>query len=365
MTVPQPAAGPLRLALIGAGGIADRHLDAADAHPDVVRFVSVVDASEKAISKVRARLPQIRVHDSADKLAAAGGFDAAVICTPHFLHFEQAAAVVRAGCSVLVEKPLVTSTEQMRRLHEIATASGATVIAGQTRRHSPDVVRARSAMSSAVDFGGLRSFDIQSLQDARPFTGPSHWLLDGRLAGGGVAISLAIHQIDMIRFLTGADYTAALASARFDAPFRNGAESQVSAVLELSNGARGTLHADYLATRIPFAEAMTLIGEHGSLVQHAAWVGQYRGPLSYSTSEGVPSVEFKQQLGGWRQLSDDLEHAEEAQEAFTRQMLHFAAVVRGEQEPVSSLADNFNTIACVEAIAASAARRQRVEVEQW
>lgn len=56
MSVLQPVSDPSCLALIGDGGIAERHL-AADAHPDVVRFVSVIDVSEKGISKVRS-LPQ-------------------------------------------------------------------------------------------------------------------------------------------------------------------------------------------------------------------------------------------------------------------------------------------------------------------
>lgn len=355
---------PLRLALIGSGGIAERHLDAADEHPDAVRFVAACDPDPEAIARVRDRIPGIRTCADVGQLVGTGGFDAAVVATPHFLHFEQAAAVARAGCGVLVEKPLVTTTEQMRRLRDIAEASGATVLAGQTRRFAPDIVRARDFIRSERDFGALRSFDIQSLQDIRSFIpdGAAHWLLDGDLAGGGVAISNAIHQIDMVRFLTGADYTAVMARADREPPFINGAECRVSAVMELSDGSHGTLHADYLATRSPFSEAMTLVGEHGSVAQHAEHLGQYRGPLTCATSGGVRSTRFSQQHDGWHAVDD---RPERPQESFTRQLLHFAAVLRGQESPLSSLADNFNTIACVEALTVSAQSGRRVEVATW
>lgn len=365
------ASARCRIAVIGLGGISRRHFDAIEAHPEIFELVAVCDLNRAAVDQIQERFPRIRAYQQVDDLVAAGGFDAAVIATPHFLHFEQAAAVARAGISVLVEKPLVTSTAQLRALREIAERSGAKVIAGQTRRHAPEVLAAREKTSDPKAFGSLQSFDILSFQDLRPYglgkgpdVGTSHWLFDGKLAGGGVTISLAIHQIDMLRFLADVDYTAVMATARFDEPFVNGAESQVAAALELSNGARGTLHADYLASRIPFAEAMTLIGANGSVTQHAAWLGQYRGPLSFATSNGVPSARFDDQLGGWEQLEETQEDAA-AQTAFTNQLVHFAAVLRGEVAPISDLVDNFNTIACVEAIVRSARTAQRVEVETW
>lgn len=369
MSVDSTRGRVIRLALVGVGSIARRHLDAMEAHPEVFELVAVCDPIPAAVEQVRTRFPGARGYAGIDDLLSGGGFDGAVVATPHFLHFEQAAAVARAGVGVLVEKPLVTSTAQLRALREISEASGAVIVAGQTRRHAPEVLAARSKTRDATVFGELQSFDILSFQDLRTFGGSAaagnlHWLCDGERAGGGVTISLAIHQIDMLRFLADVDYTAAMATARFDPPFVNGAESQVAATLEVDNGAVGTLHADYLATRIPFAEAMTLIGENGSVTQHAAWLGQYRGPISFSTSEGVPSATFDDQLGGWTQLEEIQEDAS-AQSAFTNQLLNFAAVLGGEAEPVSGLIDNFNTIACVEAIVQSARTGRRVGVEKW
>jgi predicted dehydrogenase len=78
----------------------------------------------------------------------------------------------------------------------------------------------------------------------------------------------------------------------------------------------------------------------------------------------VPSLEFDEKLGGWAEVEEIQEDARQ-QSAFTNQLLHFAAVLRGDAEPASGLVDNFNTIACVEAIVQSARTGRRVEVPTW
>ena len=357
---------PLRMAVIGVGAIAEHHLEAIRAHPDVFELTAVCEPRADAAAEVVRRFPGARSFPSIAALVAEGEFDAAVIATPHFLHSPQALSLVESGHAVLIEKPAVTSTADLRLLQVAADRAGVAVVAGQTRRFDPES-RLAKAMLDEDRFGALRNFDIQSLQDLRSYVvtvGPNHWLLDGEKAGGGVGISLAIHQLDLVRYLSGADYTRVMASARFDAPFRNGAESQLSALLELSNGATGTLQADYLASRIPFSEAMTLIGEHGTLSQHAG-LGEYRGPISFSTSGGVASATFSEQLTGWAPVIPAGSEPIQNQESFTGQLLQFAEVVSRGADSESSLLTNFNTIACIEAMLRSARSGQPEEVEQW
>jgi hypothetical protein len=51
------------------------------------------------------------------------------------------------------------------------------------------------------NFGPLGTFDIQSWQNILAYVnstgGLKHWLLDGKAAGGGVVVSLAVHQLDL------------------------------------------------------------------------------------------------------------------------------------------------------------------------
>ncbi len=359
---------PLRIAVIGLGAISRNHLTSLHALSDRFTLTAVCDSNAAAVARTVTDYPNARGFATVADLIDSGCCDAAVIGTPHFLHAEQAAALAAAGISVLVEKPLAVSTAQLRELDAVAERTGALVIAGQTRRFEADMIAARELMQRPDSpIGALRSFDVQSLQDLEAYTvsmGPRHWLMDAKLAGGGVTISNAVHQIDAIRFLTGADFTTVCAFARYDEPFIHGAESQLSAVLALSNGATGTLQASYTARKIPFSEAMTLVGERGSITQHANALGDYRGPVSFASTNGVPAATFADQLAGWQPVPA-VAGIDPAESNFVGQLRCFADSVSGVAEPQNTVRHNFNTIACIEALMRSARTRETVAVESW
>src|SRR5262249_57307566 len=50
------------------------------------------------------------------KMYAEAKPDAVVIVTPHTLHFEHGMQALQAGCHVLMEKPMVTDSDQAHRL---------------------------------------------------------------------------------------------------------------------------------------------------------------------------------------------------------------------------------------------------------
>jgi predicted dehydrogenase len=91
------------------------------------------------------------------------------------------------------------------------------------------------------------------------------WFTDGALAGGGAAISHGIHMLDLVRYLTGLDYTRVSAMARYDEPMRNGAESDLTATMELRNGALATLQVSSRAVGQPQGPTIALLYESGCL----------------------------------------------------------------------------------------------------
>jgi predicted dehydrogenase len=235
------------------------------------------------------------------------------------------------------------------------------------RRYEREAVWLREWISaSPANFGELRSFDIQSWQNLEGYlheggAGLKHWLLDGKRAGGGVVISLAIHQLDLIRYLFGADYVEVRAHGRFDPPFYNDAESSAVAILTMSNGATGLLHANYLAPRVPFCEALSAFGSNGTVIQHVERQGDYRGPFKYATTKGEPTTAWPQQFEGFATVpQDSLLHPN----SFVNQTLAFAATVRDGAPSKNSLSDNFNTIAVIEAIGRSIKTGQTIAVEK-
>ena len=105
---------PIRLGLIGCGGIVQlQHLPTL-CELDTVRIVALADPDDDNLAKVGATTgvpPAQRYADYRDMLEQAA-IDAVLIATPHHLHAEQVIAAAEAGCTVISEKPMATSLEE-------------------------------------------------------------------------------------------------------------------------------------------------------------------------------------------------------------------------------------------------------------
>lgn len=349
---------PLRVLLIGCGGIVHAaHLPAFKVHGQALRLVVACDPSEAArVAVAKEMADHNEVATAADVTEAireyAGEVDAALVTTPHYLHYPQARACVEAGIPVLVEKPVCNNLEETRQLLALSRERGVLVVAGQNRRYERPVLWGHRWMREHPHaFGELRSFDLRGWQNieawiaGKPDRNADFWILDKERAGGGVVVSLLVHFIDMVRHLSGQDFVEVKAQGRFDPPFKNGAESSCCALLKLANGATGTLHGNYLVKKsFPPNEVINLIGEHGYFGNEKGW--------QYASSEGAEPDGWDWQFQGVAPVPDDPTLSPDPS-SFASQLLAFAAAVRQGTRPWSHLEDNFNTMATVEAIYSS------------
>jgi predicted dehydrogenase len=358
---------PIRFGIVGSGAVSLRHLPAFEALPEVARMVAVCDTVAAAAEALAERFPA----DARPEVVTSHlelierGVDAVIIATPHHVHFPVARDLVAAGIPVLVEKPLTCTLEETRELRELGRRTNTPVVAGQVRRFVRDAEWLRRWIEADPEhFGELRSFDLQVWQNIEAYisaVGPGHWLLDGARAGGGVVTSVAIHQLDLLRYLTGADFAEVSAVGRYDPPFHGGAESSAAVLLTMRNGATGTLHATYMAPRVPYCEAMTLFGSSGTILMHATEAGQYHGPFRFASTKGRTTTTWNDQYADL-EVVPVAEVAHLSPSAFVNQLHHFAhALARGEP-PRNGVDDHFNTMACIQAINDSLRTGRPVEV---
>ncbi len=351
---------PLRVLLVGCGGIMKAHLPAFEAYPDRLRLVAACDPSERARNAVVQRLSSIHEarpfasqEEAIEQLE--GEIDAAVVTTPHFLHFPQAAACVEAGIPVLIEKPVCNNLEETRRLLNLSRKRNVLVVAGQNRRYDLRALWLKKWIrENPSAFGELRSFDIRGWQNieawiaGKPDKNADFWILDKARAGGGVVVSLLVHYLDMVRHLTGLDYIEVSAHGRRDPPFRNGAESSCCALLKLSNGAVGTMHANYLVRKgVQPTEVFNLIGENGFIGNGNGW--------QYASTYGEEPTDMKWQFKGIESVPEDPSLAPDKKH-FVSQLLAFAEAIRTGRKPMSHIEENFNTMAVIDAIYTSMQR---------
>ena len=106
---------PVRIGLIGAGGIANAHLKGYAAIPDRVKVVAVADANPEAVA---ARTAETGAKGYGDflEMVKDPDVDAVDICLPHHLHRDAIVAAAEAGKHILCEKPLCLTEQEAKDL---------------------------------------------------------------------------------------------------------------------------------------------------------------------------------------------------------------------------------------------------------
>ncbi|MBM4015485.1 MAG: Gfo/Idh/MocA family oxidoreductase, partial [Planctomycetes bacterium] len=107
------------VAVVGAGFIADFHLEVLKQLPGVV-VVAVVDVDRARAQALAAKHKVARVHGSIAELVAAGKPDVAHALVPPQRHAEVATELLEAGIGVFLEKPIATTRADAQRLLQLA-----------------------------------------------------------------------------------------------------------------------------------------------------------------------------------------------------------------------------------------------------
>jgi predicted dehydrogenase len=188
----------LRVALLGAGWVAERHARGLLDHPGA-ELVAASSWREPSLAALAERFGVPRITTDWRELAADPELDAVVIGTPNALHAEQAVAFLEAGKHVLVEKPMARTVAECDRMLAAAGGSPAWLMVAHCWRFHPDVLalRARVAAGELGEVVKTRSYGVHA------HWGPSGWFTDPELAGGGALLDMGVHAIDTTRFLLG------------------------------------------------------------------------------------------------------------------------------------------------------------------
>src|SRR4028119_1020409 len=118
-TAASSAAQPVRIGIIGAGGMARAHMRQLFQIPGVT-ITALCDTNPVAFDKARAQHPEKfeSVFTTADhkQLLGRDDVDAVIIATPHTLHIEHGRDAIEAGKHTLMEKPMVCSAPDAHAL---------------------------------------------------------------------------------------------------------------------------------------------------------------------------------------------------------------------------------------------------------
>ncbi|MGB9626054.1 MAG: Gfo/Idh/MocA family protein [Phycisphaerae bacterium] len=238
---------PMRLAMIGMQGhykyVADAVRDILDCRLEALARSAPDEKIEKA-KENRPWIADAKVYDDYRRMLDEVKPDVVGVFMPIARMGEGCIEAVRRGCHVASEKPLASSLDELHRLREERDKAGVRITMFLIMRMGPEWIAARRAVRE----GRIGEPVLMSAQKSYRWSdGERPDYYRKRATYGGTIPWVAIHSIDLIRYVTGLEYAGVTArhavKVHRDYPE---CEDIASMLFEMKNGAEATVTIDYL-----------------------------------------------------------------------------------------------------------------------
>jgi predicted dehydrogenase len=336
----------IRIAVAGAGQIGQAHIKVLAMSPSCL-LSAIVDPSPAAM-EIAAK-EGVPLYKTIDELLLMNRPDGLILATPNQLHVSQAMQCMEAKLPILLEKPIATTVAEGEKIVAMVTATGAKVLIGHHRAHSPIMAKAKEV----IDSGKLGK--LVAVMGSAIFFKLDHYFTDApwrkELGAGPILINM-IHEVHNLRMLCG-DIVAVQA---FGGDTIRGfpVEDTVAINLRFANGVLGTfMLSDTAASARSWEQTSQENKSYASYDDEDCYViSGTNGTLSIPTMrmKTYPRPEDR----SWWKAFDESTVSLVRDDPLKRQMEHFGAVILGEVVPLVSAQDGLENLRIVEAISEAA-----------
>jgi len=193
----------LRTGIIGCGKVADFHAQIYT-RLDNSNFVAVCDRHIEKAKSFAAKYG-VKAYSNITTMITECNLDVVSICTPHPVHRVGAVEAAECGCNVLIEKPLAVSVSDCDAIIAAGEKNHVTIGTIVQRRYYNPCKR----MKKAIDDGKIGKPIIGELVmlgwRSKEYYETDPWRGTWKGEGGGVLVTQAIHQLDLLQWFMGSD----------------------------------------------------------------------------------------------------------------------------------------------------------------
>jgi predicted dehydrogenase len=257
--------------------------------------------------------------------------EAVIISNPTALHLDAAIPAAKAGCAILMEKPVSYNFDGIDELKKALWSSESNLVMGFQFRYHP-TLRKVVEWFKAGEIGKPLSFFCQwgeYLPDWHPWEDYRQSYAARADLGGGVVRTLC-HPLDYLGWIFG-EASVRWAFTGKNSPLEIDVEDMAAIHLGYENGVEGSLMLDYF--RRPPLHMLEISGSEGS--------------IEWKNNTGAARI-FRASSDGWETALPP--EGFERNDLFLEELRHFIRVARGEENSHCTLEDGIRTQKLVQEI---------------
>lgn len=203
---------PVRIGVIGCGRVTERHhLPALRSIPEA-EVVALADINPDSLRRVGDQFHITHRYTEVSALVNDPAVDAVAVCLPPRLHVEAALAALDAGKHLFIEKPVALDLDECNRLIQRAGRIRTKVTVGFNLRWHRLVRKAQDLIRRDT-LGSIELMRTAWTCGTRAEEIAPEWRRR-RKSGGGVMLDLAVHHVDLWRYLLGSEVEEVFAASR-------------------------------------------------------------------------------------------------------------------------------------------------------
>jgi predicted dehydrogenase len=244
-------------------------------------IVCDVDTAVDPVADVDAQL------GSLDELLQIPDIDMAILSLRNDQYPEVGRRMLERGIPTVIEKPVARTAAEIATLNTIAAEANTIWATGFLNRMLPLALELKGLIQAGV-LGRIVSAEGRMVTSSVQQRNPDSWLFSKDKAGGGILHWLAIHTIDMFRYLTGLEYASVSGHVATLSDTDIDVEDMASLSFAMDNGALGSLHAGYVLRERYGDMGIILRGTIGE----ATWV-------QHGFGDSGQQLRVKSQAPGW------------------------------------------------------------------
>ena len=198
--------------------------------PDV-ELVAVADFDETRVNSV-AKKYSTKAYTDYQRMLDETKPDEVTLAVPTVYHHKIALDIIERGIPLLIEKPISFTLEEGREIIEAAKNKNVKLMIGHIERFNPAIIALKELIAQE-ELGRIFQMDAHR-------QGP----FPARIGDVGVVIDLAVHDLDIMRFVSQSEIVRVFAET--EKHIHSKYEDLLTGLVRLADGSVGTLNINWL-----------------------------------------------------------------------------------------------------------------------